>query len=205
MADVAAVAGMSTGSVYTYVDSKEALLHLVLTTSLAPRADGLPEPDAPPELPVSAPPLEATLADVRDFLDREGSAPVLRAALDAEEPDDVREELAAILQELYTIVSRLWPLLSVLEQCAPDIPAIQEFYFGGRGKQLSRLAHYVRIRSAAGRLHSFGDPELSAQLAVEAITWHAWHRLEGFDGARFSESGSRDAVIEFAVTALAGD
>ena len=34
MAEVAAEAGLSTGAVYTYVDSKEALLHLVLAVGL---------------------------------------------------------------------------------------------------------------------------------------------------------------------------
>ncbi len=64
MADVAEIAGLSAGSVYTYVDSKEALLHAVLTGFFA-----LPAETAP-ELPVTAPPLEVTLEAVRADLAR---------------------------------------------------------------------------------------------------------------------------------------
>ena len=197
MADVAAAAGMSAGSVYTYVDSKEALLHVVLTGFF------VRSPAPVPELPVTAPPLDETLATVRDGLIDLASTPVLHAALAAPAPEDVRAELAAVLDETYSILSRLWPLLAVLEACADDVPAISEFYLGdGRRGHLSRFAQYVDRRAAEGRIRAFGHPELSAQVAVEAITWHAWHRLEGFDGDRFDEPGSREAVIRFAVSAM---
>ncbi|MHB1788440.1 MAG: TetR/AcrR family transcriptional regulator [Acidimicrobiales bacterium] len=200
MADVATAAGLSAGSVYTYVTSKEALLHSVLTgffTSLT---------ETFPVLPISAPPLAETLEAVRSGLARDGATPVLRAALHAEAPDDVGAELDRILEEMYTMISRLWPVLAVLEKCAEDIPAIQEFYFGGqRRTHLSRFTRYVQRRAAEGRLDGFGDPELSAQVAVEALTWHAWHRLEGFDEARFSGAGSRGAVIRFVSKALVAD
>jgi AcrR family transcriptional regulator len=198
MADVAAAAGVSAGSVYTYVTSKEALLHTVLTSSFASPSEAVPE------LPVTAPSLQVTLDAVRAGLTRDGATPALQAALHTDAPEDVRAELTGILEEMYSMISRLWPLLAVLERCASDIPAIHEFYFGGqRRDHLSRFARYVQHRSAEGRLNAFGDPELSAQVAVEALTWHAWHRLEGFDEPRFSAPGSRDAVIQFALEALA--
>jgi AcrR family transcriptional regulator len=200
MADVAVVAGLSAGSVYTYVSSKEALLHTVLTSFSA-------SPSGPiPELPITAPPLQVTLDGVRTGLTRNGATPALQAALHADAPDDVRAELSEILEEMYSMISRLWPLLAVLERCANDIPAIREFYVDGQRRgHLSRFARYVRHRSGEGRLNAFGDPDLSAQVAVEALTWHAWHRLEGFDEPRFSEPGSREAVIRYALRALVAD
>jgi len=200
MADVATAAGLSAGSVYTYVDSKEALLHAVLAGFFASPTEALPE------LPITAPPLAETLEAVRSGLARDAAMPVLRAALHVEAPDDVGAELRQILKEMYTMISRLWPVLAVLEKCAEDVPVIREFYFGGqRSAHLSRFARYVQRRVAEGRLEGFGDPELSAQVAVEALTWHAWHRLEGFDEARFSGPGSRDAVITFVSKALVAD
>jgi len=200
MADVAAVAGLSAGSVYTYVSSKEALLHTVLTSFFASPSGAMPE------LPITAPPLPVTLDAVRAGLTRDGATPALQAALHADAPEDVRTELSEILEEMYSMISRLWPLLAVLERCANDIPAIQKFYVDGQRRgHLSRFARYVQHRSAEGRLNAFGAPELSAQVAVEALTWHAWHRLEGFDEPQFSEPGSRDAVIRFALEALAVD
>jgi hypothetical protein len=75
----------------------------------------------------------------------------------------------------------------------------------GSAEVITRFVRYVRRRSAEGRLKAYGDPELSAQVAVEALTWHRGIRLEGFDEARFSEPGSRSAVIQFALGALAAD
>ena len=197
MADVASAAGLSTGSVYTYVDSKEALLHTVLTSFFSPDALRMTE------IPVTAPDLGVTLKEVRFGLEREAAAPVLEAALGAPVPVDVRPELTAILDEMYSMIVRLWPVLAVLEKCAEDIAEVQEFYFGRQRKgHLSRFALYVRQRANEGLLNASRDAELSAQLAVETLTWHAWHRLEGFDRPRFSGLENRTAVIEFAVNGL---
>jgi hypothetical protein len=108
------------------VSSKEALLHSVLTSFFA-----LPS-EAMPELPITAPPLQVTLDAVRAGLARDGATPGLLAALHADAPEDVRAELSEILEEMYSMISRLWPVLAVLERCGNDIPAIQEFYFGGQ-------------------------------------------------------------------------
>ena len=197
MADVAAAAGLSAGAVYTYVDSKEALFHLALTSFFAPSQV------VPPELPLTAPELQATLDAVRLGLRREGATPLLQAALATDPPPDVRGELTAILEEMYSMVSRLWPALAVLEKCAEDMPPVHDFYFGKQRRgHLSRFARYVERRAAEGHLDGAGDAALSAQVAVESLTWHAWHRLEGFDASRFTDARSRSTVVEFVVKAL---
>lgn len=197
MADVASVADLSTGSVYNYFESKEALLHTVLTSFFSP------ESLAVAEIPITAPDLGMTLKEVRTGLEREAAAPALEAALTVAAPQDVRSELTAILGEMYAMVVHLWPVLAVLEKCAEDIAQVHEFYFGRQRKgHLSRFALYVHQRSAQGLLNASRDAELSAQLAVEALTWHAWHRLEGFDRARFSGPQDRAVVIDFAVNGL---
>jgi len=197
MADVAAAAGLSAGAVYTYVDSKEALFHHVLTSFFEPC------PVPPSELPLTAPELQVTLDAVRLGLRRDGAVPLLQAALAKDPPPDVRGELSAILEEMYSMVSKLWPVLAVLEKCAEDILPVQDFYFGQQRRgHLSRFARYVERRASEGYLDVSGDAALSAQVAVEAVTWHAWHRLEGFDASRFTDPDSRSTVIDFAVKAL---
>ena len=198
MADVAAAAGLSTGSIYTYVDSKEALLHTVLTSFFSP--DYLHTT----KIPITAPDLGVTLKEVRSGLAREAASPDLESALAADAPVDVRRELTAILDEMYSMVDRLWPVLAVLEKCAEDIVELRDFYFGRHRKgHLSRFALYVQRRAAEGKvLHASTNTELSAQLVVESLTWHAWHRLEGFDQPRFAGPESRRVVIEFAVNGL---
>jgi AcrR family transcriptional regulator len=197
MADVSAAAGLSAGAIYTYVESKEALLHVVIAHFFGQYAEGTPD------LPVPAPPLSETLDLIGRGLRREASTPILRAAVAAEPPDDVMAELASIVEEHYSLVERLWPVLAVIEKCAVDVPELHRFYFGGRrSAQLSLLARYLEKRSAKGLLDAHGDPELSAQLIAEAVTWHGWHRLDGFDAAKYGEPSHRQVVIDFVCSAL---
>ena len=56
MADVATQAGLSSGAVYTYVESKEALFHLVFAHAFGQFAEGLPA------LPLATPAFSETLA-----------------------------------------------------------------------------------------------------------------------------------------------
>src|SRR5215510_15126497 len=70
IADVAARMGLAKGSVYTYVESKEALFDCVLRYAGGIDPIGLPE-----TLPVATPPAGATLEIVRRRLAEEGSLP----------------------------------------------------------------------------------------------------------------------------------
>lgn len=67
-------AGLSAGAIYTYVESKEALFHLVLLPLLGD------VPDSTNGLPLATPPFTDTLALMDRQLRAYGSAPALRAA-----------------------------------------------------------------------------------------------------------------------------
>lgn len=125
---VAADAGMAAGSLFNYVDSKEALFHLVF-------AHGFGELDADAvDLPMHAPPLDDTVALIDQGLARVVAWPNLAAALRVDDPADVRAELAAIVSDIYRTISEAWPMLAVLERCASDLPAVEAMYFG-RGRR----------------------------------------------------------------------
>jgi AcrR family transcriptional regulator len=198
MADVASAAGLSAGAVYTYVESKEALLHLVFAWFFGEYGEG-----SLPELPVMAPPFSETLELVATGLRREARTPILRAAVDRAPAVGDSSELREIVGELYSMVDRLWPVLAVIETCAVDLPELYRFYFEGRRpSQVRLLARYLEARRTSDGPGHGGDPELTAQLAMEVVTWHAWHRREGFDATRFTDPASRDAVIAFVCNAL---
>src|SRR5262245_56044415 len=76
IADVASRVGLSKGSVYTYVESKEALFDQVLQ-----HADRLDRIGLPASLPVATPPPGATIERLRRRLAEEGALPALSAAL----------------------------------------------------------------------------------------------------------------------------
>jgi AcrR family transcriptional regulator len=197
MAEVASEAGVSAGSIYTYVESKEALFHLVLAVSLGAKIEEFAE------LPFAAPDLEATVEMVGRELRRKGLTPLLKAATKAPDPPDARAELAAIVSEQYATVGRLRPALSVIEACAADLPVLEEMYFGRqRRSRIDLLVQYLRRRIDSGHLTAMPDAGVAAQIVTETVAWFAWKRFEGRDSERFHEELARRTVVEFVCNAL---
>jgi len=197
MADVAAEAGLSSGAIYTYVTSKEALLHLVFAWAF-----GEVDADAV-DLPMPTPAAGETLALVARGLARTARTPRMREALAGRAPTDVAEELRGIIEERYDLVARLWPVLAVIERSATDLPELDELYFErGRRGQFDQLARYLAQRAAAGAVRPMVDPEITARLVTESIAWFAWHRRDSRDAATFDEDATRASVVAFCCDAL---
>jgi AcrR family transcriptional regulator len=197
MAEVAVEAGVSTGSVYTYVASKEALLHLVLAVKLGRSVKEFTE------LPVADPGLDATVEMVGRELRRQAFTPLLKAAVEGDPPADMAAELAAIVAEQYSTVEKLRGVLSVIEACAADIPALDELYFGRRRRRrIDLLTEYLTLRAEGGQLVTMPDIAVAAQIITESVAWFAWKRLEGHDSTRFDDELTRYTVVEFICNAL---
>ena len=200
MAEVAAAAGLSTGAVYTYVESKEALLHLVLASGL-----GMPAADLT-DLPLSAPDITVTVDMVARGLARQGMTPLLKEAAAVDTPQDVRAELAAVVSEQYSTIERLRGVLSVIEACAADLPPLEALYFGRRRRdRINLLRDYLQRRTASGHLRSLPDMAVAAQIVTETVAWFAWKRHEGRDASRFDDDVARATVVEFVCNALLPD
>lgn len=197
-ADVATRAGMSAGSLFTYVESKEALFHLVFTHAL----DLLPET---PELPLPTPEPGETVALFAHAL-QDGQPSSLQAALARDEPADTAGELRGIAEELYDTIAWAWPVLAVVERCSAEMPDLEAVWFGeGRGGIYADLAEYLRRRTANGRLRPMPDFPIAARVIGELVTWFAWHRHEGRDTALYDDKTARRTVIEFICAALIPD
>ena len=188
---------MSTGTIYLYVQSKEALLHLVLAIGLGAA------PGEFTELPLAGPGVEATVEMTARGLRRLGRTPVLKAAAAVDDPPDAAAELAAVIAEQYSTVEQLRGVLSVIEACAADLPSLEAIYFGrGRRARIDLLCEYLRRRAASGRLRPLPDMAVAAQIVTETVAWFAWKRLEGRDASRFDHEAARRTVIEFVCAAL---
>jgi AcrR family transcriptional regulator len=195
-ADVAARAGMSTGSLFTYVESKEALFHLVFLHWFGMLADG------PEVLPVATPGPGETLAVIEAGL-RHVQMPRIRAALAEDEPADVAEELREIVAERYALIERYWPLLAVIERCAADMPELESAWFGiARAGSFEELGSYLERRMAAGLLRRMPDSEVAARIVTESLSWFGWHRHEGRESALYEDEPVRQTVAEFICAAL---
>ena len=195
-ADVAAKAGMSTGSLFTYVESKEALFHLVFLHWFEMSSERLPV------LPIATPGEGETLGVIEAGL-RQVQMPRIRAALADDEPADVAEELREIIEERYALLEHYWPLLAVIERCAVEMPAVEAAWFGlARAGTYEELSRYLKLRMAAGLLRPMPDSQVAARLVTESVTWFAWHRREGRDANLYDDAVGKRTVIEFICAAL---
>ena len=200
MADVAARMGVAKGTVYLYVESKEALFHAVVR-----HADRTARIDLPDRLPVPTPARGATLEEVRKRVAEAGNLPALAGALARRRVIDVRSELEGIVRELYTLLSRQRVGIRLLDRCAADYPELAAIWFAtGREGAVELLRRYLADRIRRGLLAPVADPALSARMLLETVVLWAVHRHWDPSPQRVSESVIESSVVSFATRALFG-
>jgi AcrR family transcriptional regulator len=198
MADVASEMGVSPGTLYNYVESKEALFHLIVEGCF--RDD---PPELPATFPVPTPPPGATLESLRRRLGDGVDLPKLDAALRTKRVADARAELTGIIREHYAAVSRNRRGIVLVERSAQDWPELAEVFFAGRRSSLKRLERYLDARMCAGLLRDVPDRAACARLINETIAWFAMHRLGDPDSADVAEASAEATVVDVLVHGLA--
>jgi AcrR family transcriptional regulator len=177
MADIAREMGVSPGSLYNYVESKEALFHWLVELG------GNEAPvETPTALPIPTPPPGATEARLRVQLAEGTRLPALDAALAKRRVGDVRAELLGIVRELYERVERTRGPGAAIERSAIDQPELFALYFQGARRALfASLARYVAKRAKSGHFEGVGDPTVAARFIVESVAWFGRHRFSDPD------------------------
>ncbi len=200
MADVAARMGVAKGTLYLYVESKEALFDAVVRH--ADRDDRIELPDA---LPVPTPPPGATLEEVRKRVSENG-LPVLSAALGRQRvTESAKSELAAILHELYALLSRHRVGIKLLDRCARDHPELAAVWYGsGREGVQELLRRYLEDRIRRRRLAPVADPAVTARIVLETVVFWAVHRHWDPSPQTVDDRKAEQTVIDFVVRALLG-
>ncbi len=198
IADVAARMGLAKGSIYTYVESKEALFDCVLR-----HADHTDRIDLPETLPVVTPKPEATLEMVATRLAEEGTLPALIAALARARVSDVGAELETVLGEIYDALARHRTAIKLLDRCAHDYPELAKLWHGaGREGALALLGRYLDDRARRGRLQRFEDGAVAARIVLETLVFWAVHRHWDPSPQSIDESSARRTVLAFLIGAL---
>ena len=149
MEDIASALGVAKGTLYVYVESKEALFDLV-----ARCADSVPSFDPVPRLPIPTPKRGATVAYIRKRLAKNQNLRALANALSRTGPAPAREEFQQIVCELYDTVERNRQGLKLLDRSANDFPDLAALWFeGARGGLVAALSQYLgrEIRNGALR------------------------------------------------------
>ncbi|MFN8544287.1 MAG: helix-turn-helix domain-containing protein [Candidatus Binatia bacterium] len=198
MADVARSLGVSAGMLYNYVESKEALFHLLVERAF--RDEAAPPP---PALPLRTPPPGTTLARARERLLEASRFPAVGEALLHAQADDVRGELARIVGELYTLASRTRLAVTLIERSALELPELARVFRDEvRPGLVQRLTQYLERRMDGGQLRRTPHPGATARLIFESVVWFARHRHEDPDTATIDDDAARETVIDFVVGSL---
>lgn len=187
--DVARELGVAKGTVYLYVQSKEALFDVCLR-----RADARGALPVPP-LPVPTPAPDATLAYVRELIGESALFGALDAVIDDGAELSAREALERLLDELYRALSEHRVKLRLINASAGEMPELGELWFGvARGGINRRLAAWLSRRSTAGELRPMPDPMCAARLLTETVYWFAVNRAFDPGPDRLDETFARETV-----------
>ena len=179
ISDVSAALGLSHGALYTYVDSKQALLYLALLRAVQPEAVNTLA------IPVTARPPQEVVALVKAW-----------AAGQA-------EELGGIIDALYGFIESHRQVLKLVARCAADLPELAQWYFvQQRRAMLEQLGEYLRQRIRAGELSPVPDVPAAARFIVETIAWFAMHRYGDPDSAMLDDDACRRTVRHLLLTAF---
>jgi len=198
MSDVARAADVSQGTLYNYVESKEALFFLIIDRGLSDAP--LPTED---ELPIRTQTPEATVARMRERMSAVLRFPVLDCALATPAPADPRAELEAIIRELYVLMAETRRAADLIERSALDLPQVGNLlWLEFRRSIVDRLTRYLQRRIVSGAVRPVSDPPTAARLILETVVWFARHRHNSADSQMITEQGALETTVDFLVNGL---
>jgi AcrR family transcriptional regulator len=203
MADIAREMKVAPGSLYNWVESKEALFHWIVERGAD---DGVVE--TPKQLPIRAPRPATRRKRLLRQLEAGFRMPTLDAALARRRVADARAELEAVTREFYERVERARRPMTVVERSALDLPELFEIYFVRlRRDFFARFATYVERRQRSGQFRRGVDPRVAARYAIESIVYFARHRFGDQDPAAGlpDDDAVRENVLQLAVASLLPD
>jgi AcrR family transcriptional regulator len=197
MSDIAEAVGVAKGTLYGYVESKDALLLLCLR--FADETGTIAVPEA---LPLPAPAAGEISLRTKSGLARSTALPELTAALQADRAEDPSLELRAVVGEFYDLMSANRHRIKLLDRCM-DHPELAELWQAS-GREHARLAfvRYLEARIRSGQVRRVPNVRLAARMIIETCaTWAVhihWDRApESYDATE-----ARANAIEFLVRGL---
>ena len=199
VADVDKVMGVAVGTIYLYVEGKEALFDLVIRHTATEDPEWLDDI----EIPVVAPAPGSTVDFLRGVFGREGQWPLLEAGLRRRKASDIRIELDGIMREQYRLMTRHRRGLVLLTRSALEFPGLAEvFVLGLRQRLLEGLAKYLTSRIAVRQVRPLADVAATAAVLTQTIAWANLQRPMDPGLSHLSEQTVEDATVDLIVSGL---
>lgn len=200
MADVAEALGVAKGTLYGYVESKDALFQLCLERAVSE------EPIATPSvLPLPAPRPGALARMLRAQLRERGGLSQLHEALERARALDIRAEVDVIVRELYERQETYAVAIKLVESAASHSELSHTWQTRGRNETRELLERYLESRIDAGQLRPVSDVSLAARFVIETIATWAMHIKWDRFPQNFDPKAAQDQVVEFLVRGLLED
>ena len=200
MADVAAALGVAKGTLYLYVESKEALFDLVARSAAGDRSRL-----ARAKLPIATPKPGTTVRFAREQLARRQTLPKLATALSTRTVRDARAELDAVVRELYRTLRANRVGIKLMDRSAPDYPELGDLWWRhGREAVLALLRAYLDDRIGRGVFRRVPDVALAARVVLETAVFWAVHRDWDPHPQAATEEAVEETVVGFVVGSLMG-
>lgn len=200
IAHVAEALGVAKGTVYLYVESKQALFETALRYAdrKAPLASEI-------ELPLRASGPRELSRELRKQLAGVVLPSALAQALEKRRVSDPREELERIVRQLYGISYRHRRAIKLIDRCGRDHPELAKaFYSGGRFAQLDALSRYLDARIRARMLAPVPDVAVAARFVIESVAIWAVHIHWDPSPQPIEPGAAEETVVQLVVRALAG-
>lgn len=197
MSDIAAEMKCSTGTLYNYVDSKEALFEHAVVAGFT-RA--LPESKT---LPLGFPrPAAVEVITRRAGQIAEGSALDLASQRDG--AGNPAEEVTRIVTAFFVFFSDYHPVLDMIEASQLDYPDVATAYLEARRDLVfDPWMRWVVRRQKEGLFRQDLDPVWTTRYLIEILAWAAWKARDC--GDPYDEDKARDAIVNLALSSLLKD
>ncbi len=197
MSDIAAEMNCSTGTLYNYVDSKEALFEHAIVAGFT---QTLPDSET---LPLGFP--EPTAVEViarRSKQIAEGSA--LELANQRQEVKNPAEEVTLVVTAFFVFFSDYHPVLDMIEASHLDYPDVATAYLEARRDLVFEpWRRWVVRRQEQGLFRQDIDPLWVTRYLIEILAWAGWKARDC--GEPYDEDEARDAIVKLALSSLLRD
>lgn len=192
--EVAKLAGVSSGTVYNYCATKEALFELCL-------ARGFGDRSVPEIFPHRAKPSVSVIDQAWTTFVLASRFDALVAVEDGSAQDTYN--IDDITRATYDWMAQNRRGIRLIERCARDWPELASyFYVSFRRKALSGFAKMIDGEVSAGRLSSPGPSDVTARIIIELCAYFAMHRHGDMDSENMDDEVVRSSVLAFVRAAL---
>lgn len=197
MSDVAAQMGCSTGTLYNYVDSKEALFEQAIVSGFTRT---LPDPETLPLTLPSPDALSVIKQQAQDIADGSG----IDVARETGVTDDPAAEVIGIVGDFFEFFTIYHPVIEAIESSQLDYPDLAITYLAARSQFVFEpWTRWVQRRIDVGVFRADIDAEWTVRYLIEMIAWGAW-KARGNDEP-YDEDKALKTLTQMTLAALLKD